>query len=256
LPEPFQSPLFALLVVGVVVVVLLTVFAWLGAVRRPLPLEANANAPAPLPTPAEEPPLVYAAIGASDVEGVGASDPSTQSWVNMLRKKMPESTRFVRLGRGGIILREANQVEVPGAVAAQPDIVTMWNCVNDAMRGIPLADYINDFNAALSRLTQDTHAHVVVLNLPDISILTSGMVDAQQRALIQGGIRQWNKAMADAAASYGGRVTIVDIFPISNEVLDHPEYISADNFHPSSAGYRRLAEVVWGVIEQKGLLRR
>jgi lysophospholipase L1-like esterase len=62
--------------------------------------------------------------------------------------------------------------------------------------------------------------------------------------------------MSDAAASYGGRVTIVDIFPISNEVLDHPEYISADNFHPSSAGYRRLAEVVWEAIEQKGLLRR
>jgi lysophospholipase L1-like esterase len=256
LREPFQSPIFALLIAGVVVVVFLTIFAWLWAVRRPVPLEANTSSPASLPTPTEEPPLVYAAIGASDVVGVGANDPSTQSWVNMLHKKMPESTRFVRLGRGGIILREANQVEVPGAVAAQPDIVTMWNCVNDAMRGIPLADYIKDFNVALASLTRDTKAHVVVLNLPDISILTSGMIDPQQRALIQGGIRQWNKAMSDAAASYGGRVTVVDIYPISNEVLDHPEYISADNFHPSSAGYRRLAEVVWETIEQKGLLRR
>ncbi|MDQ3929630.1 MAG: GDSL-type esterase/lipase family protein, partial [Chloroflexota bacterium] len=224
--------------------------------RRPVPIEANTNSPAPVPTPTEEPPLVYAAIGASDVVGVGASDPFTQSWVNMLHKKMPESTRFVRLGRGGIILREANQIEVPGAVAAQPDIVTMWNCVNDAMRGISLEEYMKDFNAALSRLTRDTDAHVLVLNLPDVTILTSGLIDAQQRALIQGGIRQWNKAMADAAASYGGRVTIVDIFPISNEVLDHPEYISADNFHPSSAGYSRLAEVVWDTIAQKGLLKR
>jgi lysophospholipase L1-like esterase len=235
-------------------VIAATIFVWVWAVRRPV--EANTNSAGLVPTPTEKPPLVYAGIGASDVVGVGAQDPANESWVNILHSKMPPNTRFVRLGRSGITLREANQVEVPAAVVAQPNIVTMWNCVNDALKGVPLQEYIKEFKSALSRLTKETRATVLVLNLPDVSILTNGMMNPQQRAMIQGGIRQWNAAMAEAAAPYGDRVKIVDIFPISDEVLDHPEYISPDNFHPSSVGYRRLAEVVWEAIERDRLLER
>lgn len=252
LREQINTPVTPALVIAMVAVVFLSIFAWAWAVRRPA---AGQGESAAGPTPTEQPPLTYAAIGASDVVGVGASDPSSESWVNRLHRLMPEGTRFVRLARSGITLREANAVEVPRAVEAKPDIVTMWNAVNDATRGVPLNTYIEDLNSALTRLTRETNAHVLVLNLPDITILMNG-VPAQQKALVQGGIRQWNKAMADAAAKFGDRVTLVDLFPISDEVLDHPEYISPDNFHPSSAGYKRLAEVVWERIEEQGLLAR
>ena len=233
----------------VVLVVFLMVFVWAWAVRRPVPV----GGPEPTPNPL---PLIYAAIGASDVVGAGADDPARQSWVNVLHEKMPLGTRLVRLGRGGITLREANRVEVPQAVAAQPDIVTMWNCVNDALQGVQLAEYTRDLNAALTRLTGETQAKIVVLNMPDISILTMGYAGPEQRAMVQGGVRRWNSAMADTAARFGDRVTIVDLFPISDEVLDRPDYLSPDNFHPSTAGYHRLAEVVWEMIEREGLLER
>ena len=212
---------------------------------------------ASLGTPTAEPrPLVYAAIGASDVVGVGATDPSTESWVNALHSMMPSGTRFVRLGRGGITLREANMVEVPQAVAARPDIVTLWNCVNDALRGVPLADYIKDLRSALNMLTKGTDATIVVLNVPDISSLMTGNVDSQQATMIRGGIQQWNKAIAETAAEYGDRVRVVDLFSASDEIAEHPEYISPDNFHPSTTGYHRLAEVVWQTIEREQLLDR
>lgn len=202
------------------------------------------------------PPLVYAAIGASDVVGVGATDPSAESWVNALHSMMPSGTRFVRLGRGGITLREANMVEVPQTVAARPDIVTLWNCVNDAICGVPLADYVKDLRTALNMLTKGTDATVVVLNVPDISSLMAGNLDSRKEDLIRGGIQQWNKAIAETAAEYGGRVRVVDLFAVSDEIAEHPEYISPDNFHPSTTGYRRLAEVVWQTIERERLLER
>ncbi|MEO6457601.1 MAG: GDSL-type esterase/lipase family protein [Chloroflexia bacterium] len=250
--EPFQSPISPLLVGFVVFIIILTVVVWFWAVRRPVTSEV-AN---PGTVTVEPRPLVYAAIGASDVVGVGATDPSAESWVNALHSMMPEGTRFVRLGRGGITLREANIVEVPEAVAAQPDIVTLWNCVNDALRGVPLADYIKELRTALDMLTKGTDATVFVLNVPDISSMMAGNLDSRQEALIKGGIQQWNKAIAETAAEYGGRVRVVDLFVVSDEIAEHPEYISPDNFHPSTTGYRRLAELVWQGIEREQLLER
>ncbi len=215
--------------------------------RRPVSLESTGSTPVP---------LVYAAIGASDVVGVGATDPSAESWVNALHSMMPAGTRFVRLGRGGITLREANMVEVPQAVAARPDVVTLWNCVNDAIRGVPLADYVKDLRSALDKLTRGTDAAIVVLNVPDVSTMMAGNLDNQQAAMIRGGIQQWNKAIAETAAEYGGRVSVVDLFDVSDEIAEHPEYISPDNFHPSTTGYRRLADIVWETIERDRLLER
>src|SRR5438477_215368 len=128
--------------------------------------------------------------------GVGAADPANENWASVVHAYMPEGTRFVRLGRGGITLREANALEVPQAVAARPDIVTLWCCVNDATSGVSLASYLEDLEIALTRLTRDTSATVVLLNLPDITVLTGNATDPEQRALDQGGVQQWNSAIA------------------------------------------------------------
>jgi lysophospholipase L1-like esterase len=244
LRQPVPPSVSPVLMVVVVAVILLSVFVWAWAVRRPVAAAQASSDPGPI---GPQRPIIYAAIGASDVVGAGADDPAGESWVNALHEKLPPGSRLERLGRSGITLHEANLVEVPQAVAARPDLVTLWNCVNDATGGVPLESYIEDLDRALSRLTGETGARVLLLNLPDISVLSP--LDAEQRALIQGGVRQWNAAIASAAAPLGERVRLVDLFPISAEVLERLDYLSADNFHPSTAGYRRLAEVVWEAVE-------
>lgn len=244
-------------VVGLVIaIIVLTIFVWRWAVRTPVPVTPDAEAGDAAEQEQEQEqvvkPFVYAAIGASDVVGVGARDPYSESWVALLARNLPPNTQLLRLGRNGITLNEANKVEVPQAVAAKPDLVTMWNCVNDATRGIPLAIYTRDLRSALDRLTQDTEAHIVLLNLPDLSLLLPGS-DSPRHELIRGGIRQWNAAMSQAAADYGDRVTLVDLFPGSAQVLTQPDLVSADSFHPSSAGYRWLADHVWSVMQRDNL---
>ncbi|HYP21244.1 MAG TPA: SGNH/GDSL hydrolase family protein [Chloroflexia bacterium] len=250
------TPISPVIIGLVLAIIVLTFFVWRWAVRTPVPVPPDPGVEDEGEQGQEqvqEPrPFVYAGIGASDVVGMGATDPASESWVELLARYLPANTRLVKLGRNGITLNDANKVEVPQAVAAQPDLVTLWNCVNDATRGLPLPLYTRDLRSALDRLTQDTEAHVLLLNLPDLSLLLPAS-DTARRELIQGGIRQWNAAMSQAAADYGDRVTLVDLFPGSEQVLTRPDFVSADSFHPSSAGYRWLADHVWSVIQREKL---
>lgn len=218
--------------------------------RQPVPVGGSPGAEEIAGDAAEIAPLSYAAIGASDVVGMGADDPSSQSWVSVLHGMMPPGTRLTRLARNGITLREALAIEVPQAVAARPDVVTMWNCVNDVGQGVALNDYQRDLAKALGILTRETEATIFLLNVPDLSLLLPLSADSTQRQLVQGGARQWNEGIASTAAKFGDRVKIIDIFPISSEVIDRPDLLSSDGFHPSTKGYQRLAELVWDAMSE------
>src|SRR5689334_17330879 len=100
------------------VVIFLSAFVWRWAVRHPAYNYEQADPTVPKS-------LTYAAIGASDVVGVGADDPDRDNWASILHSYMPEGTNFVRLARSSITLREANTLEVPQAIAARPDIIIL-----------------------------------------------------------------------------------------------------------------------------------
>ena len=71
-------------------------------------------------------PLVYVAIGASDSVGIGAIDPARDGWVPVLYRKLPFESRLVNLGISGSLVREAVVQQLPVALDADPDLVTIW----------------------------------------------------------------------------------------------------------------------------------
>ena len=190
----------------------------------------------PLGAPAR--PLTYVAIGASDAVGVGAHDPETEGWVPRLGAKLGSNVRVVNLGISGSTLAQALDEQLGPALDARPDVVTVWLAVNDLNARVPLDQYAANLDTLLGRL-EATHARVLVGNVPDLSRL------AVSRGLEPGPlaaeVARWNLAIAEVVARHGA--TLVDLFSRWQEVADHPEYLSADGFHPSSDGYARLAEV-------------
>jgi lysophospholipase L1-like esterase len=239
-------PLIAgLLLVAVGVIVFLTVFVWRWAVGRstgeaadPLAVENSGG-------------WRYAAIGASDVTGVGAANPERDNWASVLHDFMPPGTTLYRFARSGITLREANAREVFDAVRAAPDLVTLWNCVNDIGQRVPLPDYRRELEIALNRLTSETGALILVLNVPDLSILLPSALPAMQRELIRGGIVQWNRTIDEVAGRYGARVEVLDLFGVSEEMMAKREFVATDGFHLSTAGHRALAGLAWEAIVER-----
>jgi lysophospholipase L1-like esterase len=84
-------------------------------------------------------------------------------------------------------------------------------------------------------------------NLPDLTRLPAfANKTATQKTQMLQSIQQWNAGIAQVATHYG--VILVDLFSQGSRLTAHPEYVSADGFHPSAAGYVQLASLFWLAI--------
>lgn len=188
------------------------------------------------PTPAPRR-LSYVAIGASDSVGVGAGSPDQESWPAVLHRKLPAGSRLVNLGVSGSLIQQAVDQQLPIAVDSDPDLVTVWLAVNDYGAQVPLPRYASDLGLLLQTLRAQTHATILVGNVPNLSQLpAAGRFNLRD-------VDRWNAAIAELATRHGA--VLVDLRAAYNEVAQHPEYISSDGFHPSTTGYQRLADLFY-----------
>ncbi|MGI8914298.1 MAG: SGNH/GDSL hydrolase family protein [Chloroflexota bacterium] len=194
-------------------------------------------------------PLVYVAIGASDAVGVGAAGPA-ESWVADLAKKLPDGSRLVNLGISGETLHGALTDELPIAVDANPDLVTIWLAVNDLNARVTPERYEQDLDTMLGTLHQQTHARVAVANVPDLSLVPA--YSGIDPALVAQGVDRWNTIIARQAARNGA--TLIDLHGSWRDLAAHPEYVGLDGFHPSADGYQRLADLFYRSLRAQGLV--
>ena len=207
----------------------------------------------PTPTATVHPPAVYVALGASDAVGVGATNPNTKGYIPLLIAHLPTHSRALNLGVSGILLHDALTGELPQAISAQPTLITVWLVGNDFKGCTPLAQYGADLDTLLGALQTRTHAAVFVANSPDMSQLPyfqegapggAACIAGKSTAQIRAMALAWNAVIDPIVARHGD--VLVDLF--TSDLAAHPEYVSQDGFHPSDAGYARLAAIFWAAI--------
>src|SRR5215208_5441656 len=181
-------------------------------------------------------PLTYVAIGASDTVGVGANAPEAEGWVPVLATHLPPNSRLVNLGISGTLLRQALDQQLPVALDSDPDLVTIWLAVNDLNAGVPLSRYGSELDRLLGTLRADTHATVLVGNVPDLARLP--VYQQLDPVEVEREVDRWNQTIAEVVARHGAE--LVDLHTRWRELVEHPEYVGRDGFHPSTDGYRRL----------------
>ncbi len=223
--------------IGLILVILfavLSVFVWLWAMRRP---------PQPPPTPDEsdpEPPQepaapVYVAVGLSNIRGVRGGSQGGD-WPDLLHSMMPTGTDFIKLGADDRNIADSNSHSLAAAISAKPLTLTFWQVVGDAAGGTPLPAYLKELRLALSRFVEETPATVFLLNLPDLSLILDNATE-ERKALVRGGVEQWNRVIAEVATPHGNRVRLVDLYQHSREILD------------LQSGNAALTDLVWQAIK-------
>jgi lysophospholipase L1-like esterase len=189
--------------------------------------------------------LTYVAIGASDTFGIGADDPQTENWPADLSASLGAGVRLVNLGIPGISLHEALSAEVPVALDAHPNLVTVWLAVNDLANNVPLSSYTHDLDLLLSRLQGGApHARIAVANVPDLTLLPYFSSDDPQPLFTR--VQQYNTAIASIVQRH--HAILVDLYQQWHTLRDHPEYISLDGLHPSTLGYTQIADLFYQAL--------
>ena len=200
------------------------------------------------PTP-EEPmttgPIVYVALGDSTGSGVGAREGGyVLRLCNRLVQRRPES-RLTNLCVSGATTADLIRTQLQRGVALNPDLVTVGIGINDIGHGLTLEQFSKNYEVILSTLREKTRAQIVVTNLPDVS--SAPRIPGALRREYQQQIRRFSQRLEEIAARHG--VTVFDVFTITHEKLgSHPEYFSADGFHPSDEGYELWATQMWPTV--------
>jgi acyl-CoA thioesterase I len=191
--------------------------------------------------------LTYVALGDSTVSGVGASS-SERNYVSQLAARLqsvyPE-VQLSNLGVAGATSADVVARQLGQAVAADPDLVTLSIGPNDIVQGKDAQQYERNLDTLLRTLTQQTDAVVVINLLPDLGI--APRFPAELKPAIEQQTQRFNQALAHVAQAYDAQ--LVDLYtPSQQEIPQHPEQVSADNYHPSDAGYARWAELMWSGV--------
>ena len=198
---------------------------------------------------------VYAAIGASETVGIGAAHPERDAWTqDFYRRALPERAIFYNFGQPGATAEDAVSAELPDAVQVRPDLVAVWLNTNDIIHGVAVGDYESRLDAIVKELRR-AKARVLVANTPQLDGLPAyrDCLKADQEgsrclihgrtppapAELDGTIAAYNASIARVAARYGA--TVVDLNCQGDMATRHPDWVSADGFHPTAQGYRVIA---------------
>src|SRR5690348_6103284 len=174
--------------------------------------------------PTQRAAYIYVAIGASETFGTGADRPATQNWPSDLSAHLPQGTQVVNLGIPGITAPQALQSELPEALDAKPNLVTVWLGTNDIANQVTLDDYQQSLDSILTQLAQNGHPHVAVANIPDLTLLP--YFYGHDQTTLQATVTQWNKVVTQEVKAHGD--ILVDVYSETSDLLGHPEYLSGD----------------------------
>jgi len=192
-------------------------------------------------------PIRYVALGDSTGAGVGARDGGyvARLFTRILSHR-PSST-LTNLCVSGATTSDVLRDQLDQCVSADPHLVTLGIGINDIGHGLTLEQFSKNYEEILSRLKTETKAAIVITNLPDIS--SAPRIPPAARDEYHQQIVAFNQKLHEIASRHD--VSVFDIYSVTHERLpQHPEFFSADGFHPSDQGYEFWAEQMWPAIAQ------
>lgn len=188
----------------------------------------------------------YVALGDSFTAGNGL-DPE-QRWPDLLAEDLRDSNpglEYLNLAVDGADSRAVLE-QVPAAIAAGPDLITVVCGANDVILSLrpDIPTFAGQLELILDRLGRGApRATILTATYPEgWSFEGAGPRTA---ARIQAGMRELNQAILEVTASRG--VTCLDV--IDHPGIDEPENFEPDGLHPSALGHRHAAAEFRGAVD-------
>ena len=189
----------------------------------------------------------YAALGASDTFGIGAT-PLTNGYPYLIEEGLEARTGkkvdLDNLGIPGAEIGEIDNLEVPILRASSSDLVTLSTGANDLIDGDNPERFESDLNGLINKIrSASTNAVIVISNIPDLTKLER-FIERPDANVTSDRVALFNAAISRQARSHG--LVLVDLFsvPLSDSLVSE-----ADGFHPNDRGHRVMADSFLTAIE-------
>lgn len=177
----------------------------------------------------------FVALGDSLTEGVGVSDYKS-SFPYLTALKIPsKKVELINLARAGATSKDVLISQIPQAVSARPDLITILIGTNDIHNLVSQKEFENNFTQSVKALKK-THARIFSLSLPYLG--SDEIVLFPYNFLLNFRTNQFNNIIRKTAREFG--VEFIDLYSLKKGT----DFYSADKFHPSEAGYKTWAEVI------------
>jgi lysophospholipase L1-like esterase len=208
---------------------------------------------------------LYLALGDSTGVGVGAEDGGYPQRLLARLQAVRPSMRLLNLCQSGAATLDVLQSQVPDAERVRPALITLGVGINDVSQGEAEEAFTVNLEEIAVRLVR-LAAPVVLQSLPDLAFapaVRALLLDAPAFGLrpspaklapppaasFERRLEVANRHIEATAARHG--FLFVDVFAQTRAALaDHPEYFSADGFHPSDAGYDAWCEALWPPLRE------
>jgi len=185
----------------------------------------------------------YVALGDSLSAGVGArkiEDTIVYAYADKLGKKFWQ-VNVTNLAWPGDDSEDVLKVQLPQALTKSPDYVTLFIGVNDMHNQMPLEEFRNNYSQILETLLNQTHAKIVVINIPYIG--SNDLIRFPFTHYFDMRIQQYNSIIASLAQN--DRIKFIDLYQGSRKVLNQDsENYADDMFHPSAKGYLLWSQII------------
>jgi len=189
------------------------------------------------------PPVELAAFGDSAVAGVGvehAKDSLPVQLAQRVADGLARQVHVVGYGRSGARTTDVLAAQIPLARGG-PDVSVLLVGTNDVTHVTPLYRLARGSDALLEALL-NLGGPVVMSGLPEFRALRAVPHPLREAAIAYGALV---RAVQRQRAMIHPGVHLVDVRgAVGAEFVSKPTTMSADSFHPSAAGYARIADAM------------
>ena len=192
--------------------------------------------------------LTYVALGDSLTAGVGAAR-YEESYPYLVAQQLASVNHKIVIkdeATPGITTAGLLANLLPKATQDNPDVVTLLIGVNDIHNFVSVKDFQSNYAQILDQLSKKTKARVYVINLPLVGADT--LVNPLYSYYFDVKTREFNELIKKLTVQYGAQY--IDLYTPTRSLFKKADYYSTDLFHPSAAGYKIWADIIYADINQ------
>ncbi len=193
--------------------------------------------------------LRYVALGDSYTIGQGVLE--EERWPNMLVEDLRNEGIDIELianpSQTGWTTKQVLDVEMDIFRESDPDFATLMIGVNDYFQGVSADVFQERFAQILDeiQIELENPQKIVIVSIPDYSVTPTGA--GFSFGDVSAGIAKFNTIIFEEAVQR--ELPVVDVFELSQEAADKPEWIADDGLHPSGQQYRAWLALIFPVVK-------